>query len=191
MLLGQKEESDSIWQLSIEHQHATEALLSRLHDLQNEYDGLVEINYQREVQAREEKSNLQAQFAQMKQEHAVRMDEKAVELSTLESALTEETIEYNELKEYFDAVDKQLAKEAHEQSLMQSFRQVQECAEKELYEAVRMVQKMARGWKARLTVKAMKAKKTTACKGKGKVKGKNNNVKTTSKLPPKTPAKKK
>lgn len=106
------------------------------------------------------------------------MEVISTELISLESAFAIETIEYDELKEHFDAVDAQLAQEAYEQSLMQSFRQVQIDTDRELYEAVCEIQRMIRGWKARTVVQAMKAKKVSG-KGKGKEAGKS------TKSPPK------
>lgn len=188
--MGYKEEVDSIEQITIEHQRTTECLLTRLRDLQAEYDGLVEANYQKESLARSEKALLQEQFTQKEQEHLTEITLLTTEAAELEAAFERDTIEYAQLKKHFDAADAQLAQQEREQSVMQSFHQLQDDAEKALVDAAKVIQKMIRGRKARLAVEALKAKKT-AGKGKGKSKGAGAGKSKPAGKPPKIAAKKK
>ena len=172
MIKGESEaklETETIIQ---KHNDIVASLLQELHTHQQQYQALVDANYEQELQFRKHKNDQQSILLQKQGDYGTLIKTRSIALEELEHSLVQDKEEYDALEAHFKEVDRLLAIEVHEKYLLLQFQKLQEHGERALYNAVVIIQKHIRGRQTRLKLKALKNKDKGKGKGKGIVKGK-------------------
>jgi uncharacterized protein Yka (UPF0111/DUF47 family) len=95
------------------------------------------------------------------------MNSRRLMLEEIQQVFKNETIEYEQLQEYFDRIDEDLKRNKEEEEIITAVKHREAYADYLIHKYVTLIQKLARGRRARVEVSKMKSKKGKKG-GKGK-----------------------
>ena len=132
---------------------------------------IVERNREEELHLRKDKGKMENSQSVKISQYDEAMEAKREELESLQKSFDLETREYNILKEYFDKVDADLNRNKEEEEILAAVARREAYAEAVIHRAVAVIQKIARGRRARVEFVKMKSKAKKGKKGGKKKSG--------------------
>ena len=139
-------------------------LQDQLDSLERQSNEVTDRNKDEELRLRKEKSRAEHSLASKIASYDEDMEVRRKELEELTQAFSADLKEYEMLREYFDKIDANLARESEENFILDAVIRREAFAVKIFFMAANKIQNIARGRQARARVNAMKSK---GKKGKG------------------------
>ena len=162
----QRDMSEAISKAASDHELRVRQLQDQLDSLERQSTEVTEKNKEEEQRLRKEKTRTENNLSEKIALYDEDMESRRVELEEMTKCFEQESAEYAELKEYYDKIDADLAREKEENDILAAVARRQAFAEKVFSKAACRIQCIARGRQARARVHAMKSKGKKGKKGK-------------------------
>ena len=160
--------SDAITKAASDHELRMRQLQDQLDALERQCTETIEHNGQEEQRLRREKNREENKLKEKISLYDEDMERLRNQLGDLTKTFQEESDEYAVLKEYFDKIDADLAREAAEVDVMKAIQRRESWAKSVLDTAASNILRILRGRKARKEIEALKKKGAKGKKGKKK-----------------------
>jgi hypothetical protein len=147
-------------QASHENELRMKQLQHQLTELTTNVFEISDNNHETELKYRRDKNKADIALSDKMQEYQKQMTIRENELQRIVSQYSKDLEEYEELKQHYDIVDAALAKQAHENNLIQQIKDWDNRAMNKLHKAAAVIQKIFRGRKCRKDIKKVKSKKS-------------------------------
>jgi len=155
-----KEMEETLERSSVEHMSRMKKLEESLESLEKKLMEETETNHERELKKRKEKSKLEAAVASKVREYDTDMLSLQRSMEDMQSKMEDETIEYRNLREYFDKLDEDSSRRLEEERILAAVRDREQKALDVMAKAATYFQAVVRGRRARMdTAKMKKGKK--------------------------------
>mmetsp|Transcript_37471 Transcript_37471/g.38157 ORF Transcript_37471/g.38157 Transcript_37471/m.38157 type:complete len:376 (+) Transcript_37471:136-1263(+) len=165
----ERDMSEAVNKATGDHELRMKQLQDQVEGLERQLGDLSERNREEELRLRKDKGRVENAESTKIMQYDEDMNARRQQLEDLQSTFDVETSEYAILKEYFDKVDADLGRNEEEESILAAVSRREAFGMNVLCRAVIIIQKIARGRRARAEVAKLRAKKR---KGKKKGKGK-------------------
>ena len=164
----QKEMSEATNKAKSDHEQKMKSLSELLKNLEIKVKETVDKNKEEELKMRKDKSRIEASLNEMIENYDNDMKKKSEEYDELNEKYRKESEEYAILKEHFDKIDADIAKDEEEERLLAAVKRRQDYGWWVLDTAAANIQRIARGRRDREAILKLKSKGKKGKKGKKK-----------------------
>eukprot|EP01041_Mallomonas_annulata_P006202 gene6202-12568_t len=168
----QKDMNEAVGKATADHDLRMKQLQDQVEGMERQLNELTERSREEELRLRKDKGRVETALSAKIAQYDEDMDARRKNLEDLQRSFDEETLQFGVLKEYFDKVDADLNRNTEEEDILAAVARRETYGDRLLGRAVSMIQKIARGRRARAEYAKLKAKQRKSKKGKKGKKGK-------------------